>query len=173
MTFQSAVHWRYDDRMKRPDISEMVSSPRIYRRIRRGLIVGGLVMATLGASGCGGSSASSDQAAAAASVISQRVSGAQGKELVDRGAIVIDVRTPAEFAAGHVPGALLIDVSAPTFAGQIADLDRDQAYVVYCRSGNRSAVAISQMLGAGFTELYDMGPLTAWANAGHPVVAGS
>lgn len=171
--FSGVDQCRYAATMKRPDISEKLRETRSGRRVRRGVIVLGLVVATLGASSCGGSSSNSDPAAAAASVIAQKVSGAQGKELVDRGAIVIDVRTPAEFAAGHVPGALLIDVSAPTFAGQIAGLDRDQAYVVYCRSGNRSAVAISQMLGAGFTELYDMGPLTAWANAGQPVVAGS
>jgi phage shock protein E len=112
----------------------------------------------------------SGSAAGSTGVISELVTGQRGKELVDQGAVVIDVRTPAEYAEGHVPNALLIDVSASSFASQISQLDPNQAYVVYCRSGNRSAVAISQMLAAGFTELYDMGPLTAWAQAGHPVV---
>lgn len=109
-------------------------------------------------------------AAASGTVISELVTGQRGKELVDLGALVIDVRTAAEYAQGHVPDSLLIDVSAPDFAAQISQLDPNQAYVVYCRSGNRSAAAIDQMLDAGFTELYDMGPLTAWAQAGQRVV---
>lgn len=116
------------------------------------------------------SAAVSVPAAGATPVISELVTGQRGKELVDQGALVIDVRTPAEYAEGHVPDSLLIDVSASDFAAQISQLDPHQAYVVYCRSGNRSAVAINQMLAAGFTELYDMGPLTAWAQAGHRVV---
>ncbi len=116
------------------------------------------------------SSTASGPTSGSISVISELVSGQRGKELVDQGAIVIDVRTPGEYAEGHVPDSLLIDVSASNFAAQISQLDPNQPYVVYCRSGNRSAVAISQMLAAGFTELYDMGPLTAWAQAGHPVV---
>ncbi len=142
----------------------------------------GLAAAAVSVSSCSTSTAGSEPVVAAAqgsvasapavTVISELVNGQRGKDLVEQGAIVIDVRTPAEFAAGHVPDALLMDVSASTFASQISQLDPNQAYVVYCRSGNRSAAAISQMLAAGFTELYDMGPLTAWAQAGHPVVTG-
>ena len=142
----------------------------------------GLAAAAVSVSSCSTSTAGSEPVVAAGqgsvasapavTVISELVNGQRGKDLVEQGAIVIDVRTPAEFAAGHVPDALLMDVSASTFASQISQLDPNQAYVVYCRSGNRSAAAISQMLAAGFTELYDMGPLTAWAQAGHPVVTG-
>jgi phage shock protein E len=139
----------------------------------------GLVASLVALSACGAQDATTAPAVAAdqgqtvqpvETVISELVDGQRGKQLVDQGAIVIDVRTPGEYAEGHVPNALLIDVSAATFAQQIGQLDPDQAYVVYCRSGNRSAVAITQMLAAGFTELYDMGPLTAWAQAGYPVV---
>jgi phage shock protein E len=62
---------------------------------------------------------------------------------------VIDVRTPEEFAAGHVEGALLIDVSAPDFAARIAELDPEGRYLVYCRSGNRSAQAVAAMRDTG------------------------
>ncbi|MGB9375485.1 MAG: rhodanese-like domain-containing protein [Jiangellales bacterium] len=71
-------------------------------------------------------------------------------------ATVIDVRTPEEFAAGHVEGALNINVESPTFADEIEALPKDQTYVVYCRSGNRSAAAAEQMADAGFTDLYDV-----------------
>ena len=66
------------------------------------------------------------------------------------------MRTPEEFAAGHVEGALNINVESPTFADEIEALPKDQTYVVYCRSGNRSAAAAEQMADAGFTDLYDV-----------------
>ena len=171
--------------MKRPDNWNLqaVQHGNISRVLARvSVMLLGIAAAAVSVSACSASSTSSEPVAAAGqqsvasvpgvTVISELVDGQRGKDLVDQGAIVIDVRTPAEFAQGHVPDALLIDVSASSFAAQISQLDPTQAYVVYCRSGNRSAVAISQMLAAGFTELYDMGPLTAWAQAGHPVVTG-
>lgn len=86
------------------------------------------------------------------------------------GATIIDVRTPEEFAAGHVAGALNINVESPTFADEIATLPKDETYVVYCRSGNRSAAAAAQMADAGFTDLYDVDAgLATLAEAGVPL----
>lgn len=76
-------------------------------------------------------------------------------EAIKSGAAVIDVRTPQEFATGHVQGAKNIDVQASTFDTEIAKLDKNATYVVYCRSGNRSAAAIKKMTAAGFTSLID------------------
>lgn len=81
---------------------------------------------------------------------------------------VIDVRTPEEFDAGHLREAELIDVSDPGFDAAIAALDRDGAYVLYCRSGNRSAVAAERMAASGFTEVYDAGAFVDLAAAGLP-----
>jgi phage shock protein E len=78
---------------------------------------------------------------------------------VFRDAIIIDVRTPEEFAAGHLDGALLYNVQDPAFDAKIADLDPSIPYVVYCRSGNRSAQAVERMKAAGFTDLTDLGSL--------------
>ena len=64
--------------------------------------------------------------------------------------VIIDVRTPAEFASGHLDGAVNIDVQSPDFAGQIMELDPNGEYFVYCRSGNRSGQAIAQMNQMGF-----------------------
>lgn len=74
-------------------------------------------------------------------------------------AIIIDVRTPEEFAAGHLEGALLYNVQDPSFEANIAALDATATYVVYCRSGNRSAQAIERMKAVGFTTLTDLGSL--------------
>lgn len=100
------------------------------------------------------------------------VTAAQGVALMEEDAsiVLIDVRTPEEFAQGHIEGAVNIDVESGAFAAAIADLPTDGRYVVYCRSGNRSAVAVDQMEAAGFTDVYDMGGIQAWMAAGYPIV---
>lgn len=87
--------------------------------------------------------------------------------------VVIDVRTPEEFAAGHLEGAVLVDYNAPDFAERIAEFDPDGEYVVYCRSGNRSAGARDVMTEQGFTDVVDVdGGIVAWEQAGLPTVTG-
>lgn len=86
-------------------------------------------------------------------------------------ASVIDVRTPAEFDSGHLQGAENIDVQSASFTAEVSQLPRDAQYVVYCRSGNRSAAAISQMEALGFTNLVDGGSVAdAEGLTGLPVV---
>lgn len=80
---------------------------------------------------------------------------------------IIDVRTPGEFASGHVEGAVNIDVLEPTFDAQVAALDSDEVYLVYCRSGNRSADAVDRMAALGLTVL-DGGGLGDMAAQGYP-----
>ena len=82
---------------------------------------------------------------------------------------IIDVRSPAEFAAGHVSGAVNIDVDGADFESRIADLDTDEPYLVYCRAGNRSALAAEQMEAAGIEDIADAGGLADLASAGAPV----
>lgn len=89
------------------------------------------------------------------------------------GTVVLDVRTPAEFADAHLPGAVNIDVEAADFATRIATLDPAKPYAVYCRSANRSKVAMAAMQAAGFGQLYDLaGGITAWKSAGGEIVTG-
>lgn len=71
--------------------------------------------------------------------------------------VVIDVRTPGEFASGHLEGAVNIDVQSASFDETVSELPTDGDYVVYCQSGNRSAGAIDRMEGLGFTALTDAG----------------
>ena len=72
------------------------------------------------------------------------------------GTVIIDVRTPEEFNSGHVQGALNIPVESPDFAAQVSALDPATTYAIYCRSGNRSAVATAQMGSMGYLHLYDL-----------------
>lgn len=71
-------------------------------------------------------------------------------------AVIIDVRTPAEFAGGKLPGAKNIDIFSKDFTNQIDKLDKDKTYLLYCRSGNRSGQACNIMAGLGFTKLYNL-----------------
>src|SRR5262249_54769973 len=83
---------------------------------------------------------------------------------------VLDVRTEKEFTAGHIPGAINIDVNSPDFAQKIERLDKTQTYLVHCAGGVRSAKAWQKMEGMGFTNLYDLAPgFKGWEKAGKPV----
>lgn len=87
--------------------------------------------------------------------------------------VVLDVRTPEEFAEGHLEGAVLVDFYAADFAEQLAAFDTDVPYLVYCRSGNRSGQAMGVMEQLGFTSAADIdGGIVAWADAGLPVTTG-
>jgi len=85
--------------------------------------------------------------------------------------MIIDVRTPQEFAEGHLEGAVNIDVNSPQFLDTVSTLPTDGEYFVYCRSGNRSGQAISQMEALGFTSLTNGGSVQEASDAtGLPVV---
>lgn len=86
--------------------------------------------------------------------------GAEAKALVKAGAVLVDVRTPDEFAAKHIDGAINIPVDE--LEARKAELPKDKDVVVYCRSGARSARAKSLLAGAGFTKVHNLGPMSAW-----------
>lgn len=90
----------------------------------------------------------------------------------DSGVIVLDVRSPQEFAAGHLPDAINIDVESADFADRVAGLDESAKTLVYCQTGNRSGVATDEMADLGFTEMSDLqGGIEAWSAAGEEVVS--
>jgi phage shock protein E len=94
----------------------------------------------------------------------------QAKTL-ESGVITLDVRTPIEFMEGHLVNAINIDVENPSFASEIAKLDKAATYAVYCRSGRRSANAISKMKDSGFSNLFNLNAgVQEWAAAGLPLV---
>ena len=88
----------------------------------------------------------------------------------DKTMVVLDVRTPKEFAEGHVPGA--VNISHDQLEGRMAELaaDRDRDVVVYCRSGHRAGIALGMLEKAGFERLYHLeGDYMGWAAAQRPV----
>jgi rhodanese-related sulfurtransferase len=85
-------------------------------------------------------------------------------------AVVLDVRTPKEFAAGRIPGAVNIDWNAADFGKKVAALDKSKTYLVHCAVGGRSAKASDKMTALQFTNVYNLeGGMKAWEKAGKPV----
>ncbi len=83
---------------------------------------------------------------------------------------ILDIRTPEEFAGGHLAGAINIDYYADDFEDRLAALDLDVPYVMYCNSGNRSGNSLPVMDSLGFQEVYELdGGIQAWFGAGLPI----
>ncbi len=137
-----------------------------------------LTAAVLVLGGCGGTSTATDDASAPATTATTAASSVvllepvRAHGLVAAGPVrVLDVRTPEEYAEGHIEDAELIDFYASDFERRIDALDRSATYVVYCRSGNRSGQATALMAALGFAAVNDVaGGIVAWEAAGLPVV---
>jgi phage shock protein E len=84
---------------------------------------------------------------------------------------ILDVRTPEEFASGHIEGALNFNFNSGDFANEITRLNPSENYAIYCRSGSRSGQAASIMHKAGFHDVSNLnGGVIDWTNAGLPLV---
>ena len=137
------------------------------------------LLAALVLGACGAQSASQGTADGAPSAgaslgpasLPLTVSVTEAAAMRDAGALVLDVREPDEWVAGHIPGAALIPLGE--LAARVAEVPRDRDVVVVCRSGNRSAQGRDILLGAGYTSVTSMaGGMNDWAGSGRPVVEG-
>lgn len=100
------------------------------------------------------------------------VSAAQAQELLSQGAVVLDVREPAEFAAGHLPGAIHIPRGMLEFRfASVPELQRaDKPLLVYCKSSGRAALATVVLHEMGAPQAVSLaGGFDAWAAEGFPV----
>ena len=70
--------------------------------------------------------------------------------------VILDVRTREEYLTGNIPNSINIDVLSQDFKSKIDMLDKNKEYLVYCRSGNRSAIASSIMSTNGFLNIYNL-----------------
>ena len=86
----------------------------------------------------------------------------------DEAAFVLDVRSPEEYASGHVPGA--VNIPYDQIASRIAEVPKDQDVVLYCKSGRRAGIAAEVLAGQGYTRLQHLeGDIVAWVEKGRPV----
>ena len=136
------------------------------------LAVAAAVILTSGLSGCSTDSSASatnaDPAAVAGSTTAVRMGVTDFETVLAMpGVQIIDVRTPTEFAEGHIRGARNIPVQDADFTEQINGLDPAGSYAVYCRSGNRSKPAVAAMQRAGISTIYELANgTTGWVAAG-------
>jgi len=115
-------------------------------------------------------SASETEAPAPAPI--ENVTAAEAAAMLDANLdlVVLDIRTPEEFAGGHLPRAVNIDYMADGFAEAIAELDKDAVYLMHCASGGRSTKSIGAFQSAGFKHVshLDSGTM-GWTAAGLPL----
>lgn len=135
--------------------------------MRKTSVVLSLLVASLFAVSCG---SNSEQTTSGIRVVSPADASSIQAEPPD-GLVVLDVRTPEEFAEGHIEGATMIDFYSPDFRDRLAELDPDQPYLIYCRSGNRSGQTRAILEELEFGDVADVdGGIVAWQAEGLPVV---
>jgi rhodanese-related sulfurtransferase len=88
------------------------------------------------------------------------ITDGDARALVQKGAVLVDVRTPEEFAAGHIAGALNIPVQE--LDARKGELPKDKDLVLYCRSGARSARGREMLLAAGYQKVHNLGAMSNW-----------
>lgn len=127
------------------------------------VMIGGIVVSSVSVA---------DQVAVVPNAPPAKVDVAEGRRLLEANAgnaafVVLDVRSPGEYAAGHLPGAVNISIHEPDFADRIARLDRAATYLLYCRTQNRSGTAASLMRRLGFERVTVMhGGFAEWTRRG-------
>ncbi len=102
----------------------------------------------------------------------KNVSAEDFKTILESDSVVlIDIRTPGEYAQGHIEGASLIDFYGSDFRNQMADLDTTKTLMIYCRSGNRSGKAASMLTHVGFREIVNLQQgIIDWQRSGYSLV---
>ena len=113
---------------------------------------------TLGLAGCGGGTQEKEPGY-------QQITAQEAKTMMDvgAGAVVLDVREQEEYDQGHIPGAVLLPVGEITQeSASDAVPEKDTVVLVYCRSGNRSKAAASELVQLGYTQVYEFGGIQDW-----------
>lgn len=92
------------------------------------------------------------------------ITAEQGKAMMDEDStiILVDVRTQEEYTEEHIPGALLVPVDDLESLAPEMLMDKEATYIIYCRSGNRSATAAQMLIDLGYLNIYDMGGIIDW-----------
>jgi rhodanese-related sulfurtransferase len=91
------------------------------------------------------------------------------EKITDQNVIVLDVRTPAEFSQGRIAKSINIDVLSDYFIADIAGLNKDAQYAIYCRSGKRSVDAATAMDEIGFSTFNLLGGIIAWQESNNEI----
>lgn len=124
-------------------------------------LVAALIASMFLLSACGGSSVKINQLDAAGFAT----------KIQEEGVTILDVRRPDEFAAGHIPGAVNMNVEDSAFKDEIKKLAKSGTYAIYCHSGRRSMIAANDMAGSGFLNIYNLtNGINEWNAVGGPLI---
>lgn len=145
------------------------------RPLRLAVIFGLALTAALVVGTCGGTATVASPSAAptttSLAALPAEMSVTEAAALRDGGALLLDVREPNEWAAGHIPGATLIPLGQ--LPNRLAEVPRDRTIVTVCRTGHRAAQARDILLQAGYVAVASMaGGMNEWTAAGLPVASG-
>ena len=95
--------------------------------------------------------------------MSEKITPADAIRLLDAGrAVAVDVREQDEFAVGHIPGAKLLPLGSVLSRAAEVLPEKDAPWLIYCRTGRRSADAVQKLESLGYTNLYDLGGILSW-----------
>ena len=93
----------------------------------------------------------------------EKIDAGTAIRLLDAGkAVAVDVREPDEYAVGHIPGAKLLPLGEVNSRAAEVLPEKDAAWLVYCRTGRRSAEAVQKLDALGYSNLYDLGGILSW-----------
>ena len=147
----------------------MTKKPRSSKSsIRTSIIVSFAILALI--TGIGACSPNTSLASTTAPVLaSERITPLDYQHRFGDGSphLLIDVRTPEEFASGHIQNA--VNISVETLQARLEEVPSGTSVVVYCRSGNRSASAAQILIDGGYQPVYDLGGIQDWLAQGLPI----
>ncbi|HHL42503.1 MAG TPA: rhodanese-like domain-containing protein [Hellea balneolensis] len=112
-------------------------------------------------------------AAVATTTQIDHVNAQQAADIIKKqdGIVVLDVRTPGEFASGHIDGAVNVDFKNRNFENELSKFDKNQTYLIHCRSGGRSTASLKSFKKLGFKHIIHMdGGMIGWNKANLPTV---
>ena len=148
-----------------------MKSARMLKRMTVWVVI--VVMGISALAGCtapGAGQVAAPATADAVQAVNQKITPADYQQKFGEGSAahtLVDVRTPEEFAGGHIAGSANINVEE--LSQRLSEVPKDKPVVLYCRSGNRSAKAAQILAEAGYTEVYDLGGIQTWTEQGYPV----
>jgi len=147
----------------------MTKKSRSHQSSKRTIIIVTLAVLALIAGGASWISTANSASTTIPVLASQRITPLEYQNQFgdDTPHLLIDVRTPEEFASGHIQNA--INISVETLQARLDEVPGGTPVVVYCRSGNRSASAAQILIENGYQQVYDLGGIKDWVTLGLPI----
>lgn len=126
------------------------------------LIILAVIVSFLSVAGCGQVQPESEKKATYETISTE---AAKKRLDIEKDIVLLDVRTMAEYTEKHIPGSVLIPVEDIKTQATEMLKDKNAALFVYCRSGNRSAIAAQALANLGYTKVYNLGGINNWPYA--------